>query len=281
MGGRAWVRFLVLGLLAGAGAAGCAGPDRWREDDLARTRALAAELGQATAGLVTALTALEGRIQRGPGGRAGARDCSTRARGGRPGRPVGSRLAALQWGLGAVEVELGRLQTRLAAAQTAGAALAARLGALEARAAAAEERVRAMATRGEATLAAFDARQGTLERALRALETTVAGLADQVVRLEAVGTEGTIRPPPRPAPQGAPFVTLQQAVERLRRGELVEAIVDLEQLIARDPTHPAAADARFWIGEAYLWAREFEEAAAHFRQALDLAPGGSGRPQPS
>jgi tol-pal system protein YbgF len=163
-------------------------------------------------------------------------------------------------------------------------------------------------------LEAVDKRLATMERrleslagAIRGIEMTVGGLADQVVRLEAVpatvaagaangagaaagsaapaaaaparrdtrAARAASRPAPAPVP---PEELFARALESFKSGELGQAVLDFEDFVVKHPTHALAGTAQFWIGEAYYDAREYQHAVVEYRKAVDIAPKGDKTP---
>ncbi|HEV8675042.1 MAG TPA: tol-pal system protein YbgF [Methylomirabilota bacterium] len=132
--------------------------------------------------------------------------------------------------------------------------------------------------------AATDKRVENLAGAVRAVEQTMGGLADQVARLEAVSSTGGARRDRggRSAARTASLAAddlFNRAMESFKGGELAQAIIDFEDFVARYPSHPLAGSAQFWIGEAYYNARDYQHATAEYRKALDLAPKGEKAPE--
>jgi tol-pal system protein YbgF len=137
-------------------------------------------------------------------------------------------------------------------------------------------------------VAASEKRVDTLTGAVRGVEMTVGGMADQVARLEAVSasTAGSRRDGrgSRAAARAA-VATLAadelfaRATESFKNGELAQAILDFEDFVARNPSHPLAGTAQFWIGEAYYNARDYQHAAVEYRKAVDMAAKGEKTPE--
>jgi tol-pal system protein YbgF len=134
--------------------------------------------------------------------------------------------------------------------------------------------------------AATDKRIEALAGAVRGVEMTVGGMADQVAKLEAVSTSAArreARPAKPPARAAAATLAAEdlftRANESFKNGELAQAILDFEDFVARYPSHPLAPAAQFSIGEAYYNARDFQHATTEYRKAVDLAPKGDRAPE--
>jgi tol-pal system protein YbgF len=123
-----------------------------------------------------------------------------------------------------------------------------------------------------------EARLAGLQGLVSGLEISVAGVAAQVARLEAVPP----RLPEAAAPgasQGSRGLALpaealfERAMESFRGGEMGQAVLDLEELVARYPGHTLVPGAHFWIAEAYFRAREYAQAAAGYQRVVEAPPG--------
>jgi tol-pal system protein YbgF len=178
--------------------------------------------------------------------------------------------------LSAVRAELSRLREEVEALQAQG-----------------REAARTSATtaaRQDEAIAALDRRLAASQRAaaeaaetVAALEATVGGLGDHVARMEALTTSpATERPAqgvaPRDAARARPAAPtadelFARASESLRAGELGQAVLDLEEFLAKYPGHPQVTTAKFWIAEAYFRAREFAQAAVEYQKVIDAPPG--------
>jgi tol-pal system protein YbgF len=67
-------------------------------------------------------------------------------------------------------------------------------------------------------------------------------------------------------------------MESFRAGEMGQAVLDFGEFAEKHRTHPLAASAHFWIGEAYFRSRDFEHAAGEYQRAIDMAPAGERTP---
>src|SRR5690242_2432291 len=89
-------------------------------------------------------------------------------------------------------------------------------------------------------------------------------------------------PPPAPvAPKpAAPTVTKEVTPEKLfatamtsfRAEEHGQAVLEFTELIDRFPKHPLAANAQYWVGEAYYRQRDYNQALTEFQKVPDLYP---------
>jgi len=135
--------------------------------------------------------------------------------------------------------------------------------------------------------AATDKRVDALTGAVRGVEMTVGGMADQVTRLEAVASNPGARRDGRAnrAATRAAAATLAaeelfaRANESFKNGELAQAILDFEDFVGRYPSHPLAGTAQFSIGEAYYNARDYQHATAEYKKAVEMTPRGEKTPE--
>jgi len=138
-------------------------------------------------------------------------------------------------------------------------------------------------------VATAEKRLDALAGAVRGVEMSVGGLADQLARLEAVSaTAGAAaarrEARPRPATRAAPpslaaDELFARGMESFKSGELAQAILDFEDFVARNPSHALGGTAQFLIGEAYYNARDYQHATVEYRKAVDLAPKGEKAPE--
>ena len=54
--------------------------------------------------------------------------------------------------------------------------------------------------------------------------------------------------------------------------EYGQAVLDFLDFIATYPKHPLAANAQYWIGEAYYVQRDYRHALEEFRRVVEMAP---------
>jgi tol-pal system protein YbgF len=129
-------------------------------------------------------------------------------------------------------------------------------------------------------LTAAERRLDELGDGISGLEGSVASLAEQIARLEAgSGSAASLRRTRPSASRGSaatisPEELFDRAMESFRAGELGQAVLDFEEFADKYPAHPLAPSVQFWIGEAYFRSRDFEQAAAKYQKAVDLAPTG-------
>ncbi len=87
-------------------------------------------------------------------------------------------------------------------------------------------------------------------------------------------------PPPRmPAPRPASRVVARAsaaeplyttALAMFRAREYGQAVLDFTDLIGKHPRHPLAANAQYWIGEAYYAQRDYRQALLEFRKVIEM-----------
>jgi tol-pal system protein YbgF len=137
-------------------------------------------------------------------------------------------------------------------------------------------------------VAAAEKRVDTLAGAVRGVEMSVGGLSDQVARLEAVSAsnaaiarrDGRPKPPARAAvPTLGADELFARGMDSFKGGELAQAILDFEDFVTRNGSHPLAPTAQFLIGEAYYSAHDYQHATVEYRKVLDMAPRGDRVPE--
>jgi tol-pal system protein YbgF len=89
-------------------------------------------------------------------------------------------------------------------------------------------------------------------------------------------------PPPPPAPPparepapprtGGPEAQYAAALATFRSHEHGQAILEFLDFLARYPKHSLAANAQFWIGEAYYAERDWRQALTEFEKVIDQVP---------
>jgi len=57
-----------------------------------------------------------------------------------------------------------------------------------------------------------------------------------------------------------------------RAREYGQAVLDFTDFIAKHPRHTLAANAQYWIGEAYYVQRDYRQAMTEFQKVLDVRP---------
>jgi len=77
-----------------------------------------------------------------------------------------------------------------------------------------------------------------------------------------------------------PAMADAEALGELERGRgtqfdprVVQAVLDLLDFIAKNPKHPLAPNAQYWIGEAYYVQRDYRQALVEFQRVIEMAPG--------
>lgn len=112
--------------------------------------------------------------------------------------------------------------------------------------------------------------------------------AEDAIRQARQAMEALARPaapdtarPPAPAPRARPAPPRRSTPEEqyaaalatYRKREHGQAVLDFLDFIARHPAHPLAANAQYWIGEAYFAQRDYRQALAEFQQVLAMGTG--------
>jgi tol-pal system protein YbgF len=140
-------------------------------------------------------------------------------------------------------------------------------------------------------LRAVDARDAELRTALREQGAEVSRLrarldtADQELRetRSLIAAQPPVTPPAPPAPLPPPprpdatrpdnaEQAYAAAMATFRAREHGQAVLDLLDFIAKYPRHPLAANAQYWIGEAYYVQRDYQQALVEFQHVLEIAP---------
>jgi tol-pal system protein YbgF len=75
-----------------------------------------------------------------------------------------------------------------------------------------------------------------------------------------------------PPPAGDAEQAYSAAMATFRAREHGQAVLDLLDFIAKYPRHPLAANAQYWIGEAYYVQRDYRQALVEFGKVMDGAP---------
>jgi tol-pal system protein YbgF len=84
------------------------------------------------------------------------------------------------------------------------------------------------------------------------------------------------RPGPRVAPRSVPRAAPQAfaaALTAFRAREYGQAVLDFTDFIGTYPKHALAANAQYWIGEAYYVQRDHRQALVEFQKVLDMQLG--------
>ena len=109
----------------------------------------------------------------------------------------------------------------------------------------------------------------------------VKAAGDELVRLRAAMDENNnairaLRPlvedRSKPAPAAAPERIYAAAMASFQAEEHSEAVLEWSELTTRFPAHPLAANAQYWIGEAYYRQKDFRQALLEFRKVIDSYP---------
>ena len=130
----------------------------------------------------------------------------------------------------------------------------------------------------EQQLARVETRLGETEEALRGLRASLDGLARELVRQATVPApppEKRIEPRPAEAEQLAPRSgpaeqLYSAALASFRAREHGQAVLDFTDFIARYPQHPLAANAQFWIAEAYYLQRDYRQASVEYQKVAEM-----------
>ena len=186
-------------------------------------------------------------------------------------------LSDLRAGIESLRTDLRSLRQEVSALSEAQTARARDAAVAEATG---EEAQKAVAGR----VMAAERRLEELSDGISGLEGSVAGLAEQVARLEAGSASTASLPRSRPARSRTPSPAISaeelfdRGMEGFRAGELGQAVLDFEEFAEKYAGHPLAPSAQFWIGEAYFRSRDFQQAAEKYQKAVDLAPTGERTP---
>jgi tol-pal system protein YbgF len=186
-------------------------------------------------------------------------------------------LSDLRAGIESLQTDLRSLRQEVSALSEAQTARARDAAVAEA---AGEKAQKAVAGR----VMAAERRLEELSDGISGLEASVAGLAEQVARLEAGSASTASLPRSRPARSRTPSPAISaeelfdRGMEGFRAGELGQAVLDFEEFAEKYAGHPLAPSAQFWIGEAYFRSRDFQQAAEKYQKAVDLAPTGERTP---
>jgi tol-pal system protein YbgF len=151
-----------------------------------------------------------------------------------------------------------------------------------------------------ADVEAHDARLAELRKTVREQSEEMAHLrsrleaaTEELRQMRAVATPAptpTPTPAPLPAPAAVPAPenrvlrgiaggraqsadqAYNAALATFRAGEHGQAVLDFLDFIAKYPNHPLAANAQYWIGEAYYAQRDYRQALVEFQKVLQMAP---------
>jgi tol-pal system protein YbgF len=135
-----------------------------------------------------------------------------------------------------------------------------------------------------AELSRLRARVDTVELELREAKAQVAsappltpptpppGVAVTAAPTPTMPTPGDRPPRPEALQPDGPEQAYNAAMATFRAREHGQAVLDLLDFIAKYPKHPLAANAQYWIGEAYYVQRDFRQALLEFQRVVDAAP---------
>ncbi len=95
----------------------------------------------------------------------------------------------------------------------------------------------------------------------------------------AAPTPPVAAPPPLERPREAqtpraiaPEQVYNTALQTFRSREHGQAVLDFLDFIAKYPRHPLAANAQYWIGEAYYAQRDYRQALVEFQKVFEYGP---------
>ncbi len=145
--------------------------------------------------------------------------------------------------------------------------------------------------RARSELQALDGRTRDIGASVRATAAEVSRLAGRIDAAdEAISrTRAALETLPRPAPPAAPATPAEQPVREprepragtqeqaytaalatFRAREHGQAVLDFLDFIAKYPKHPLAANAQYWIGEAYYVQRDYRQALLEFQKGIEM-----------
>jgi tol-pal system protein YbgF len=150
----------------------------------------------------------------------------------------------------------------------------------------AHETIAADASRTQDALRALDTRALTLDNGIREsseeagkLRARLQATEDELRQLRTVATPAAPVPAPVVAPERTPRPTpdaaeqvYSAALSSFRAREYGQAVLDFVDFIAKFPRHALAANAQYWIAEAYYVQRDFRQAMTEFRKVVDVYP---------
>jgi len=126
-------------------------------------------------------------------------------------------------------------------------------------------------TRTTGDIAKLNARLGETDESIKRIQ------AELTTRPVVVATPP---PPERPAREpvraGQPEATYATALSTFRAREHGQAVLEFLDFIGKYPKHPLAANAQYWIGEAYFSQRDFRQALIEFQKVLEY-PAANGK----
>jgi tol-pal system protein YbgF len=148
--------------------------------------------------------------------------------------------------------------------------LAGELKALDAQAAFLVGETKASAQEREQLKAALQQQDGALRGLRAAMDETNQKVAALSVPPPAPPAPKAVTPPPgREVSAEKLYAT---AITSFRAEEHGQAVLEFTELIEKFPKHALAANAQYWIGEAYYRQRDFSQALSEFQKVPDLYP---------
>jgi tol-pal system protein YbgF len=142
--------------------------------------------------------------------------------------------------------------------------------------------------RTQAELRAMDARTRELRAGVSTTSEELARLAgrmdaaDETIRKTRARVDAIQSPPAesraeprgdRTTRPGTPEQAYAAVLATFRAREHGQAVLDFLDFIKGYPKHPLAANARYWIGEAYYVQRDYRQALREFQKVLELGSG--------
>jgi tol-pal system protein YbgF len=123
-------------------------------------------------------------------------------------------------------------------------------------------------------------RVATLGNRVAATETSLREVSTAVEALQRPTVAAVPARPARPGravdePAAGAELAFASALKTFRSGEHGQAVLELTDFIGKYPTHPLAARAQIWIGDAYFKQRDYRQALLEYRKAVDAAAPGS------
>ena len=112
------------------------------------------------------------------------------------------------------------------------------------------------------------------DKTLRELRSAVEELSNAAIPPPAAPPVAA--PAPRSsAPDASPEQMYAAAMASFQAEEHGQAVLEFTELTRKFPEHPLAANAQYWVGEAYYRQRDFRQALVEFRKVVDGVPKGS------
>jgi tol-pal system protein YbgF len=120
------------------------------------------------------------------------------------------------------------------------------------------------------TVARLDARVRETEETVRGLRSSLESLSGELSRLAPASAPPAERPVDRervsrgPAEQG-----YAAALASFRSRDYAQAVAEFGDFLARHPQHPLAANAQFWLAEAYYQQGDYGTALSEYRRVVE------------